>query len=239
MTTRLVLISHLLCPYVQRAVIVLEEKNIPYERIDIDLANKPDWFLKISPLGKTPVLLVGDQPIFESAVICEYLDEITPHRMQPDTPLVRAQHRAWMEFASATLNAIGALYSALNECSLATKVGDLRQKFSQIELKLNTGAQDLPYFAGESFCMVDAAFAPVFRYFDVLDTIDDFGVFTHTPRVNAWRAALQQRDSVRKAVRTDYPELLSEFLIQRKSALSRRMIGASSANNHGAIRSIG
>lgn len=54
---------------------------------------------------------------------------------------------------------------------------------------------------------------------------------THTPRVNAWRVALQQRDSVRKAVRADYPELLSEFLIQRKSALSRRMIGASSATN--------
>lgn len=231
MTTRLTLISHLLCPYVQRAVIVLEEKEIPYERIDIDLANKPDWFLKVSPLGKTPVLLVDDQPIFESAVICEYLDEITMHRIHPDTPLLRAQHRAWMEFASATLNAIGAMYGAPDECSLATKVDGLRQKFLQIEVELNSAAQHLPYFAGESFCMVDAAFAPVFRYFDVLDTIDDFGVFTHTPRVNAWRMALQQRDSVRKAVRTDYPELLSEFLIQRKSALSSRMIGARSVTN--------
>lgn len=229
MATRFILISHLLCPYVQRAVIVLEEKGIPYERIDIDLANKPDWFLKVSPLGKTPVLLVDDQPIFESAVICEYLDEITLHRMHPETPLLRAQHRAWMEFASATLNAIGAMYAAPDEGSLATKVGDLRQKFLQIEVELNHTAQHLPYFAGKSFCMVDAAFAPVFRYFDVLDTIDDFGVFTHVPRVNAWRMALQQRDSVRKAVRTDYPELLSAFLIQRKSALSRRMIRISSA----------
>lgn len=233
MTTRLTLISHLLCPYVQRAVIVLEEKEIPYERIDIDLANKPDWFLKVSPMGKTPVLLVGDQPIFESAVICEYLDEITMHRIHPGTPLVRAQHRAWMEFASATLSAIGAMYGAPDEGSLATKVGDLRQKFLQVEVALNSATQHLPYFAGESFCMVDAAFAPVFRYFEVLDTIDDFGVFTHTPRVNAWRMALQQRDSVQKAVRTDYPELLSEFLIQRKSALSRRMTGASSVTNLG------
>lgn len=229
MTTRFTLISHLLCPYVQRAVIVLEEKGIAYERIDIDLANKPDWFLKVSPLGKTPVLLMDDQPIFESAVICEYLDEIILHRMHPDIPLVRAQHRAWMEFASATLNVIGAMYCAPDEGSLTTKVNDLRQMFLQIEVKLNYAAQQLPYFAGESFCMVDAAFAPVFRYFDVLDTIDDFGVFTHTPRVNAWRMALQQRDSVRRAVRTDYPELLGEFLIKRKSALSRRMIRASSA----------
>ena len=54
-------ISHKLCPYVQRAVIALNEKGVPFERIDIDLANKPDWFLKISPLGKVPVLLVDDR----------------------------------------------------------------------------------------------------------------------------------------------------------------------------------
>ena len=75
MTTHLKLISHKLCPYVQRAVIALTEKGVPFERIDIDLANKPDWFLKISPLGKTPVLQVGEPPIFESAVILEYLEE--------------------------------------------------------------------------------------------------------------------------------------------------------------------
>src|SRR6185312_836330 len=75
MAAGLNLISHKLCPYVQRAVIALTEKGVPFERIDIDLANKPDWFLKVSPLGKTPVLLVGDHAIFESAVILEYLEE--------------------------------------------------------------------------------------------------------------------------------------------------------------------
>ena len=48
------LISHKLCPYVQRAVIALTEKGVAFERIDVDLANKPDWFLKVSPLGKPP-----------------------------------------------------------------------------------------------------------------------------------------------------------------------------------------
>src|SRR6201995_1115806 len=73
MTEKLTLISHKLCPYVQRAVIALNEKGVPFERVDIDLANKPDWFLKLSPLGKTPVLVVGEHAIFESAVILEYL----------------------------------------------------------------------------------------------------------------------------------------------------------------------
>ncbi len=72
-------ISHKLCPYVQRAVIALDEKGVPFERIDIDLANKPDWFLKLSPLGKVPVLVVtteqGEVALFESNVICEYIEE--------------------------------------------------------------------------------------------------------------------------------------------------------------------
>ena len=53
------LISHELCPYVQRSVIVLTEKSIPFIRTDIDLTNKPEWFTDLSPLGKVPVLLVG------------------------------------------------------------------------------------------------------------------------------------------------------------------------------------
>ncbi|MDP2440041.1 glutathione S-transferase family protein [Rhodoferax sp.] len=231
MTSKLTLISHLLCPYVQRAVIVLEEKQIAFDRIDIDLANKPDWFLKVSPLGKTPVLLVDGRPIFESTVICEYLEETTPKPMHPQDPLTRAQHRAWMEFASATLNAIGAMYGAPDERTLRAKVDNLKTKFAQVEAELSAVGRLEPYFAGDSFSMVDAAFAPVFRYFDVFETIDDFGVFTQTPRVNAWRAALHQRQSVRSAVRADYPELLRGFLIQRKSELSRRIVEGADAVN--------
>src|SRR5215470_4136993 len=106
MAAPLKLISHKLCPYVQRAVIALSEKGVPFERIDIDLANKPDWFLKISPLGKVPVLTTeqGEVALFESNVICEYIEETQGgRRLHPEDPLARAQHRAWMEFGSAIL----------------------------------------------------------------------------------------------------------------------------------------
>ena len=56
MGNELLLVSHALCPYVQRAAIVLAEKGVAFERRDIDLSNKPAWFLALSPLGKTPVL---------------------------------------------------------------------------------------------------------------------------------------------------------------------------------------
>ena len=75
---KLTLISHHLCPYVQRAAIALNEKGVEFERKNIDLNNKPDWFLKLSPLGKVPILVVDDETVlFESSVIAQYVNEIT------------------------------------------------------------------------------------------------------------------------------------------------------------------
>jgi glutathione S-transferase len=223
MKQKITLISHLLCPYVQRAAIVLAEKGMAFERINVDLADKPEWFLKISPLGKTPVLLVDGQPIFESAVICEYLEETSLDRLHPHGPMARAQHRGWMEFGSAVLNSIAGFYAAPDDSQLAAKVAEIAAKFRQLEAALTATAEG-PYFAGARFSMVDAVFGPIFRYFDVFDTVCDFGFFARTPKVRAWRATLALRPSVRDAVRAEYPELLRDFLLARQSALSRRMV---------------
>lgn len=219
MSAPLVLVSHALCPYVQRAAIVLAEKGVPFERRDIDLANKPAWFLKVSPLGKTPVLMVGDEAIFESAVICEYLDETALPRLHPANVLQRAQHRSWMEFGSALLNLIAAFYNAADEAALGARAAEIRTRLGQLEAALGEG----PYFAGNPFSIVDAVFGPVFRYFDVFDEIGDFGFWQGLPRVQRWRQALSIRPSVSAAVRRDYPALLRRFLLARRSALSRRM----------------
>jgi glutathione S-transferase len=209
----LVLASHALCPYVQRAAIVLDEKGVAFRRRDIDLAAKPDWFLAVSPLGKTPVLLVHGAPIFESAVICEYLDECHVPRLHPTDALARARHRSWIEFGSQLLNGIGAFYSAPDPARLEAERAALAARFAQLEAVLGAG----PFFAGEALSIVDATFAPVFRYFDVFDGL---------PRVRAWRKALASRPSVRRAVASRYPELLTRFLERRGSALSRRMAAA-------------
>jgi len=215
------LISHDLCPYVQRAVITRVEKRVPFKRTYVDLANKPKWFRQISPLGKTPVLTVDGQVLFESAVICDYLDEVEAPRLHPDEPLARARHRAWVEFASATLNTIGAFYNAPGAAALERQRIALIEKFETLETQLNQ--HDGRYFAGADFSLVDPAFGPVFRYFDVFDSIRDFRIFENTPRVARWRAALAQRSSVRDAAVRDYPERLRVFLLSRNSALSGLM----------------
>lgn len=219
MRTPLILVSHALCPYVQRAAIVLAEKGVPFERRDIDLANKPDWFLALSPLGKTPVLQVGGEAVFESAVICEYLDETEVPRLHPADALQRARHRSWMEFGSALLNAIGVFYSAADDTALAAAAKVIRERFGQVEAVLGDG----PWFDGGRFGLVDAVFGPVFRYLDVFDGLGDFGFMDGLPRVARWRAALARRPSVRDAVASDYPARLLAFVRARNSALSRRI----------------
>jgi glutathione S-transferase len=133
MNAPLTLVSHVLCPYAQRAAIVLHEKGATYDRINIDLSNKPAWFQLVSPLGKTPVLLVRNVPIFESAVICEYLDDTINPPLHPFNAVQRAHHRSWIEFASALLNLIGGLYSALHEDALARKAEELTDRLVQLK----------------------------------------------------------------------------------------------------------
>ncbi len=220
--TELILVSHHLCPYVQRAAIALLEKGAPFERRDIDLVNKPDWFRAISPLGKTPVLLVDGKPLFESAIIADYLDETRLPRLHPEDAFERARHRGWVEVASAILNDIAGFYGAPDAATLDAKRDALAAKFARVEEALGDG----PYFAGAKFSLVDAAFGPVFRYFDVFDTIADFGVFAATSKVPMWRQALAARPSVRAAVASDYSERLWRFLALRRSELSRRIMAA-------------
>ena len=216
----LILVSHKLCPYVQRAAIVLMEKGAAFTRRDVDLADKPDWFKAISPLGKTPVLLVAGTPVFESAVICEYLDEALAPRLHPADALERAQHRAWIEFGSALLNTIARYYTAPDAAGLQARREELRLKFLQLEKVLPEGGL---WFAGRHFSIVDAVFGPLFRYFDTFEAAGQIDFFDEVPKVLAWREALAQRPSVQQAAHPEYPQLLRSFLVERNSELARRM----------------
>jgi len=222
MTGKLTLVSHHLCPYVQRAAISLAEKGVPFERIAIDLADKPVWFKAISPLGKVPLLIVrakgAETVIFESAVILEFLEETQANPLHPSDAYARARHRAWIEFGSATLNTIGRLYSASSEAAFLAESSALSAMFDRLEDELADKAG--PWFNGERFCLVDAVYGPVFRYLDAFDLIGSFGILDGKPLVQAWRKALGERASVKGAVAPDYPQRLRQFLGAKNSFLS-------------------
>lgn len=224
MSERPILVSHPLCPYVQRAAIVAAETELAIERISIDLADKPDWFLAISPTGKVPLLRILDPTgqehvLFESAAICEYLDETSGGaRLMPADPIARARTRAWVEFASGSLADIAGLYAAVDESGFDARSAALRRRFEQLE---NVIAG--PWFAGPEFGLVDAAFGPVFRYLDVFESGAALFLAGGLGRVADWRAALGARPSVATAVDAGYPDRLMAFLRARGSHLSARI----------------
>lgn len=216
MSKTLKLVSFDLCPYVQRASIALAEKNVAFERINIDLADKPGWFRKISPLGKVPLLMVGDEVLFESAVIVEYLDETVAPKLHPGDPLTRARHRAWMEFGSSILANIWTVETTKDRAAFDQAVAAVAEKFVRVEEQLGEG----PFFAGAAFSLVDAVFAPVFRYFEAFEQHIDLGVFAGKPKLVAWRKALAGRTSVRDAVVPDYAERLLAFVARQDGVLA-------------------
>lgn len=213
---RLRLISFKLCPFVQRTVINLQERGIDYDIEYIKLDNKPDWFRKISPLGKVPVLEVGDEVLFESSVINEYLDETYPPRLLPQEPLVRAKHRGWIEFASSLLTAQHQLSQARRQETYLTIEEDLDRKYRFLENSLEGG----DYFAGNKFSLVDTAFAPFFMRAAILQDIVSNHWFDRFPKMDQWQKALLNRPSVKKSVVRDFEDLYVERINEREGYLA-------------------
>lgn len=214
------LISNTLCPYTQRVAIQLAEKGLEARRSYIDLAAKPDWFVQLSPQGKVPVLRVGDTAVFETSVICEYIEETAVDRtpLWPTQALDRARHRAWAEFASAVIADVFGFYMAPDAASFERKRAELAARFARLEGPLTAGGG--PYFGGARFGLVDAAFAPVFRLLDSFDRLADFGLLQGLPATVAYRQQLAQRPSVRAAVVPDYGQVFLRYLAGRGSHMA-------------------
>jgi glutathione S-transferase len=79
---------------------VLHEKGVDFEVNEVDLSNKSEEFLRVSPYGKVPVLSVNGTSLYESNIVNEYLDEVyhSP-RLMPESPEERASARSWMAYA--------------------------------------------------------------------------------------------------------------------------------------------
>jgi glutathione S-transferase len=212
------LISFPICPFVQRSVITLLQKGVGFDIKHIDLANKPDWFLAISPLGKVPVLRIdGDTVLFESAAINEYIDETTEPRMLPDDPVERARARAWIGFAGTLLSDVMTLTTAGEEREFAAAEATLFTHIQQLE----DNVDPKPFYLGEQFSLVDSTIAPVFMRMEWVMARRPLRKLADMPRVAAWSKTLLELPSVRKSVREDWDDLLFDHLCNKGSILTR------------------
>ena len=213
---RLQLVSFELCPYVERSRIVLLEKAAPHEVTFIDLDQKPDWFLAVSPMGRVPVLQVDGAPVFESMIINELLDELVPEpRLLPAEPLARATARGWIVFAN------DALFPASYRAGLALAGGDqaaARQPLTDLAAALDTLEARLaggtgPFFSGPAVSLVDAAYAPFFRRWRAAERWGhaEARLLEPRPAVSAWAAAVLDRPSVRTVEPADFDARYRQF----------------------------
>jgi glutathione S-transferase len=216
----LVLFSHHGCPYVQRVAIVLAEKNIPHTRRDVEFKAKPAEFLAASPLGQVPAMLINGATLFDSIAICEYLEDRFEPRLHPRSAEERGRHRAWMAFGSTLLQSVGGFFKAQDVRDMEIRRKDILWMLARLELELR-GA---PYFSGSSFSLVDAVFAPVFRYFEAFSEMERFDFLRGSARVAAWQKELMDRPSVAQAVGTDFHARLVEYLSTRDSAFARQAL---------------
>jgi glutathione S-transferase len=210
MAHHLKLVSFELCPYVERSRIVLLEKGVPHEVQHIDLANKPPWFLAISPMGRVPVLLVDDRPIFESMIINELIEELHPRpALLPGDPVARAEARGWIVFANdvvmpASFAALVALAGGLEGEALAKPLAAVADALGTLEPQVARGGG--PFFSGPAFTLVDAAYAPFLRRWRIAGTWDGRAgsLLAARPAISAWAGALLAHPSVRAAEPPDF-----------------------------------
>ncbi|NIR60982.1 MAG: glutathione S-transferase family protein [Gammaproteobacteria bacterium] len=211
------LISFDICPYVQRSVITLQEKGVEFDTTYIDLDDPPQWFLRVSPLGKVPALQVEGTTLFESAVINEYLDEVHPPPMHPQQPLRRAQNRAWIELGSALLVDQYRLMVAEDEQAFEQARAETRAKLRRLEPALGEG----PYFNGPRLALIDAAFAPLFQRFAVLESIRPLEPYDGLPAVERWAHALLERPTTTTSVSGDFVDAFKAYIAAKGPYLAR------------------
>jgi glutathione S-transferase len=227
--TKYLLVSFKTCPWVQRAAIVLREKNVDFEFRHIEPDNRPDWFLAISPHKKVPVLRLDDKvSLFESNAIAEFLDETVAPRLHPADPIQRAVNRAWTDYVPTFAEHVTGMAYADDEAAYGIAAAKVPVAFERLERALKTQGAG-PFFNGASYSLVDAAYAPFLQRYYFLDRIRPLGVIEKFPRLAAWAEALLERPSTHSFPQPEFEAMYRANVKRRKKWISQFVADAAVA----------
>lgn len=209
--TNLHLISFTICPFVQRAQILLNSKSVTAEISYIDLDNKPDWFLDRVPTGKVPALFVGDTKLFESSAINEYLDDVTPGIALGDTPLARAEERAWITLSGDIIMAQYRMLMAADANGFGQELETMSGQLSRFE------AVARPRATAQDISLLDAALAPVFTRNALLPAVRNRLADALPASLTAWGQRLLGDPAVKSSTSDGFEEDFRTYFAQRGS----------------------
>ena len=200
------------CPFVQRAWTVLEEKQIPYQYIEVNPYHKPESLLSLNPRGLVPTLEYEGKPLYESTVICEFLEDAYPDhgiKLLPSNPFMRARMRIWIDFVGTRVIPAFHRFLQFQPGQQGEKtIEDVREEFLGT-LKEFAAAMDEegPFFLGRDPTLVDFVMAPWSIRLWVFDHYKQGGLGTPEEgkagkeekswaRWRTWLRAIEGRESV-------------------------------------------
>lgn len=190
-----------ICPYAQRTRMVLGEKQVAHESIEIDLDNKPDWFIAMTPGQRVPVLKHGDFVLGESATINEYLESVfdgialTP----ADAKLQALMRNEIRYFDSVFLPVFYQFLFAQDSARQDQLRDDLYLKLAFLDQQIATYQQHYgggPWWLGAELSLADLAMFPFFERFAVFDHYRGFELPAHCTRLAQWWQAMCGRQAV-------------------------------------------
>jgi len=204
--SKVVLYSARACPFAHRTRLVLAEKRVAFELLEVDLQNKPQRFLDVSAYGKVPAISHGENHLWESAVVNEYLDEVFKDPpLQPESAVDRARARIWVDYANTRfVGPFGAL--------LRGEAGpqEFEAVLAYIEREgLAKSSQGGPFFFGARPGLVDFAFYPWFERLPALQHYREFALPKTLTRLHAWQEAVRGLASVKEQASP------TEFYVER------------------------
>ena len=213
--TKIELITSEVCPFAQRTHMALIEKGLEFERREVDLSNKPAWFEEVSPYSKVPVVKIGDQVVWESSIINEFIEERFPDKpMMPAAPFLRAQARIWIDYCNTRW--IDDFYDLLSERD-AEKQDALRDRLvadmRTIEFEGMTKLSDGPFWLGAEVSLVDMTFYPFFERLGALTHYRNVTIPDDCLRLIRWLNLMRERESVKATMHDDayYIDRMSKY----------------------------
>jgi len=209
----LIFYSGWFCPFVQRTWIALEERGIPYQYKEVNPYKKEAHFLSINPKGLVPAIEFRGKALYESLVLCEFLEDAypgyTPHLL-PSDPYERAHVRIWIDFISKAI-----IYPWMRILQSQEKEKQLEAREELYKALGQLSAQRKgPYFLGEQFSLVDVAIAPWAVREYILVENRDYKREDVSSGWKEWAELLEKRETVRKTSsdKEHYTQIYQRYL---------------------------
>lgn len=210
------IISFKICPFVQRVTALLAAKKLPYEVEYIDLNDKPEWFLALSPNSQVPLLITESGVVlFESEAIIEYIDETSPLLEPKITPEQKALDRAWGYMASKHYLTQCSTMRSSEQSILVERQSKLNAVFQKAENGISVG----PYFKGSAMSNVDIAWLPLLHRADIIRRHTGYDFLKSYPKVKRWQCALLEGTLVTDSVAADFETKFAEFYLSNATYL--------------------